>query len=77
MQVEGCRFRRQVGPENISTPSNMPPGGLRSLAAAGHRRYNNCMKSAYELAMERLQKQAPTVKLSAGQKAAIAELESQ
>lgn len=35
------------------------------------------MKSAYELAMERLQKQAPTVKLSAAQKAAIAELESQ
>lgn len=35
------------------------------------------MKSAYELAMERLQKQAPTVKLTAAQKAAIAELESQ
>jgi hypothetical protein len=35
------------------------------------------MKSAYELAMERLQKQAPTVKLTAEQKAAIAELESQ
>jgi hypothetical protein len=35
------------------------------------------MKSSYELAMERLQKQAPTVKLTAQQKAAIAELESQ
>lgn len=35
------------------------------------------MKSAYELAMERLQKQAPTVKLSAKQKAALAELDSQ
>lgn len=35
------------------------------------------MKSSYELAMERLQKQAPTVKLTAKQKAAIAELESQ
>lgn len=35
------------------------------------------MKSAYELAMERLQKAAPGVKLTAGQKAAIAELESQ
>lgn len=34
------------------------------------------MKSAYELAMERLQKQAPTVKLNAEQKARIAELES-
>lgn len=35
------------------------------------------MKSAYELAMERLQKHAPTVKLTAEQKTAIAELESQ
>lgn len=35
------------------------------------------MKSAYELAMERLQKQAPTTKLSAKQKAALAELDSQ
>jgi hypothetical protein len=35
------------------------------------------MKSAYELAMERLQKQSPTVKLTAAQKAGLAELESQ
>jgi hypothetical protein len=35
------------------------------------------MKSAYELAMERLQKQSPDVKLTSEQKAAIAELESQ
>ena len=35
------------------------------------------MKSAYELAMERLQSQSPSVKLTAKQKAAIAELESQ
>ncbi len=34
------------------------------------------MKSAYELAMERLNKQAPTVKLSDAQKKEIAELES-
>lgn len=34
------------------------------------------MKSAYELAMERLQKQAPSVKLTEKQKAEIAELES-
>ena len=34
------------------------------------------MKSSYDLAMERLQKQAPTVKLTAAQKAEIAELES-
>lgn len=34
------------------------------------------MKSAYELAMERLQKQTPSVKLTDEQKARIAELES-
>ena len=34
------------------------------------------MKTAYELAMERLSKAAPTVKLTAAQKAEIAELES-
>lgn len=34
------------------------------------------MKSAYELAMERLNKTAPTTKLSARQKQQIAELES-
>ena len=34
------------------------------------------MKSAYELAMERLNKTAPTAKLSAAQKKQIAELES-
>jgi hypothetical protein len=34
------------------------------------------MKSAYELAMERLNKQSPTVKLTERQKKEIAELES-
>jgi len=34
------------------------------------------MKSAYELAMERLNKTSPTVKLTASQKAELAELES-
>jgi molybdopterin converting factor small subunit len=34
------------------------------------------MKSSFELAMERLNKTAPTVKLSAAQKAELAELES-
>lgn len=34
------------------------------------------MKSAYELAMERLNQNAPAVKLTAGQKAQIAELDS-
>ena len=37
----------------------------------------NAMKSAYEIAMERLSKTAPTVKLSDAQKQEIAELESQ
>lgn len=35
------------------------------------------MKSAYELAMERLEKNAPTRKLTEAQKARIAEIESQ
>jgi hypothetical protein len=35
------------------------------------------MKSAYELAMERLNKSSPTVKTSAAQKKALAELDSQ
>jgi hypothetical protein len=35
------------------------------------------MKSAYELAMERLNKSSPAVKLTTGQKAEIGELESQ
>jgi hypothetical protein len=34
------------------------------------------MKSAYELAMERLNKTSPTVKLTAGQKKELAELDS-
>lgn len=34
------------------------------------------MKSSYELAMERLNKNAPTVKLTAAQKKQIAELDS-
>lgn len=35
------------------------------------------MKSAYELAMERLEKQSPTQKLTEEQKAEIAEIDSQ
>jgi len=35
------------------------------------------MKSAYELAMERLEKQSPTAKLTDAQKAEIAEIDSQ
>jgi len=35
------------------------------------------MKSAYELAMERLSKEAPSVELTAEQKAQLAEIDSQ
>jgi molybdopterin converting factor small subunit len=38
--------------------------------------HNNPMKSAYELAMERLSKAAPTVKLTDEQKKQLAELDS-
>ena len=38
--------------------------------------FSHTMKSAYELAMERLQKESPTRTLTAEQKAAIAEVES-
>src|SRR5215813_2941220 len=41
-----------------------------------HRLRKNGMKSAYELAMERLEKNAPTVKLTDEQKQQIAEIES-
>lgn len=34
------------------------------------------MKSAYELAMERLNKSSPTIKLTAGQKQQLAELDA-
>jgi hypothetical protein len=37
---------------------------------------NEFMKSAYELAMERLNKTAPTVKITAAQKKELAELDS-
>lgn len=35
------------------------------------------MKTAYELAMERLNKSAPTIKLTGGQKKQLAELDAQ
>ena len=45
-------------------------------APLGATRTTQRMKTAYELAMERLNKTAPGVKLTAEQKAAIADLES-
>ena len=46
------------------------------LSQARGAAHNAAMKSAYELAMERLNKTAPTVKLTDAQKREIAELES-
>lgn len=45
------------------------------IRSAGRSKLRN-MKSAYELAMERLEKSAPTVALSDAQKAEIAEVDS-
>jgi hypothetical protein len=54
-----------------------PDGGLGArLGAGGAIGYLSCMKSAYELAMERLNKVSPSKTLSAVQKEQIAELES-
>ena len=69
-------------------PINEPRAAGVGVLAAGRGAKKGCcwptawyympeMKSAYELAMERLNKTAPTVKLSAAQKAEIADLESQ
>jgi Ser-tRNA(Ala) deacylase AlaX len=47
------------------------------FCAAKQARYNRSrMKSAYELAMERLEKSAPTVVLTAEQKEQVAEIDS-
>lgn len=48
---------------------------MPQTATLTERRYK-IMKSSYELAMERLKKASPTVKLTAGQKKSLAELDS-
>ena len=53
--------KADADPPNAQTPNARPQN----------------MKTAYELAMERLGKTAPTVKLTAGQKKQLAELDSQ
>ncbi len=50
--------------------------GIDSPIATGKMKGHHFMKSAYELAMERLEKQAPTAKLTEAQKAEIAGIES-
>jgi hypothetical protein len=53
------------------------PVPQRALVARAHDEVRiEAMKSAYELAMERLEKNAPTVALTGEQKAQIAEIES-
>ena len=50
--------------------------GVDSANATGKISSGYFMKSAYELAMERLEKHAPTAKLTDAQKAEIADIES-
>jgi hypothetical protein len=86
------RFPRVVHPERGLVNSDRQAPSLFCLAVLASRvqelalehaceirsniRAKNNMKSAYELAMERLSKTAPVVSLTAEQKAEIAELES-
>ena len=49
---------------------------LDTLAGRGHQATIEAMKSAYELAMERLEKKTPSVALSQEQKAQIADIDS-
>jgi hypothetical protein len=49
----------------------------KSWWLSGIGRYLSLMKSAYEIAMERLNRTAPSVKLSDAQKRELAELDSQ
>src|SRR5687767_5081567 len=83
---EKSSARCTAGPSTFaqaSAPS--PPTSLRGptrpmcakvgLKSRFPHRFNKHMKSSYELAMERLSKSSPTVKLTAKQKAEIAELE--
>ena len=49
---------------------------MRRLKARAYRERKTTMKSAYELAMERLEKASPSVSLTDNQKKEIAEVES-
>lgn len=57
-------------------PASLRLGGRPDVASPGCEPYRAAMKSAYELAMERLQSQAPTKALTPEQKAELAELDS-
>jgi hypothetical protein len=80
-----CARQAQIRPQSgdeIFAPTNAefaPPSRrslLRFLAAQALFAFNRGMKSAYELAMERLQKNAPVVPLTDDQRAEIAEIDS-
>src|SRR5271154_2421291 len=71
--------RRRRLPEHPQGPHRHLPGrnpGRRDLDQPRRSRSNKIMKSAYELAMERLEKKAPTKKLTEKQKKRIAEINS-
>src|SRR5688572_22798402 len=59
---------------NWQNRNHRPPRRSSSPKCRGRRK--NDMKSAYELAMERLNKSSPTIKLTEKQKKEIAELDS-
>lgn len=64
-------------PELCGSPSVAPTNGCPPKAGAVHCATGiTNMKTAYELAMERLSKATPTVKLSDAQKKALGELDS-
>jgi len=74
----GSRFGRESGDLSlISGPSSLVSGWhFRRRVLLLTTDHSQIMKSAYELAMERLNKQSPAVKLTEQQKKEIAELES-
>jgi hypothetical protein len=67
--------KKPVSP-GMSPGTRMDTLGVDSTNATGKIAITDFMKSAYELAMERLEKQAPTAKLTDAQKAAIGEIDS-
>jgi septin family protein len=76
--LKGCAAARGAGFRSAKTATKNEPPQHCDFSFRVFRVFRgDTMKSAYELAMERLNKNAPTVKLTAAQKAEIAELESQ
>lgn len=61
---------------NTDSARSCPPVSRSGIESAADLSKYPPMKSAYELAMERLEKQSPTAKLTDTQKAEISEIES-